>query len=120
MTRLAESFAATCTEEARWRADKAAAHGDLRDWRSADALRAAATWALTDEHAEEVLADLLPAEVDSGTGFLLLSPKAERAFSAYCFAGPERMDRWLRRVASAYYGEDDDDDLDGLLEPANE
>jgi hypothetical protein len=119
MTGLAEAFAATCHEEARWRAEKAARSGDLRDWRSADALRAAATWALTGKGAEKQLAELLPAEVVSDSGFLLLNPAAERVFAAYCYAGPERMDRWLRRVASAYDGEDDDD-LGGLLEPADE
>jgi hypothetical protein len=114
-----EAFAATCHEEARWRAERAAQSGDLRDWRSADALRAAATWALTDKHAERLLAELLPPDVVSGSGFLLLSPKAERVFSSYCFGEPEKLDRWLRRVASAHDGAEDDDDL-GLLGPVDE
>ncbi len=98
---IAQSFAQTCEDAARWREERAHEHGDRRHLRCAEALHAAATWALTSDHAESRLKELLPVDVAAGGGSLDLTPDAARVFSGYCLTGPEPMERWLSRVAEA-------------------
>lgn len=115
MTTFAQAFANSCEDAARWRESKAAQEGDVRNVHAAEALRTAATWALTAADAEARLGRLLPGVIQSGTGYLLLDDQAQRLFAAYCFEGPEEFDRWLQRVAEAQEQEEYDKSLDQAL-----
>lgn len=103
MITLAQAFANSCQEAARWREGKASEDDDVRNLQCAEALRTAATWALASSEAGTRLSEVLPRVAQTGQGLLLLDHEAQRIFAAYCFEAPEELDGWLRRVADAQY-----------------
>lgn len=108
MATLAEAFANSCHDAARWRAGKGSEDGDVRHLHCVEALRTAASWAVKERDAEEQLQRLLLDVAISEDGRLLLAHNAQRLFASYCFEGPEELDGWLRRVAAAQYQEEYD------------
>jgi hypothetical protein len=106
MTTLAEAFANSCLQAAEWRESRAVEDHDVRNLHSAEALRTAASWALSAGEAGERLRQLLPDVPKTDEGLLLLDHRAQRILASYCFERPEELDRWLNRVAEAEYEED--------------
>lgn len=103
MTTLAEAFANSCQEAARWRESRAEEDHDVRHLQSAEALRTAASWASSTGEAGERLRQLLSDVPQTDQGLLLLNLGAQRILASYCLERPEELDHWLSRVAEAQY-----------------
>jgi hypothetical protein len=106
MATLAEAFANSCQEAAQWRESRAAEDHDVRHLHSAEALRTAASWALSAGESGERLRRLLSDVPQTDQGLLLLGPRAQSILASYCFEGPEGLDRWLGRLAEVQYEEE--------------
>lgn len=106
MTTLEEAFANSCQEAALWRESRAAEDHDVRHLHSAEALRTAASWALSAGEAGERLRPLLSDVPQTDQGLLLLDHRAQRILASYCFESPEGLDRWLSRLAEVRYAEE--------------